>query len=87
MIKNFEIFPSLHEIKDSLLKAFEQHLKKNLVRPDSLDFISNEDSYKLQASSKKMQNYYQRIWQAFLSAGLKEYSENTFLTCEILENL
>ena len=37
MIQNFEIFPSLKEIKESLLKAFEQHLKKNMVRPDSLE--------------------------------------------------
>jgi hypothetical protein len=44
MIQNFEIFPSLNEIKDSLLKAFEQHLKKNLDKSDLLDFINNEES-------------------------------------------
>ena len=44
MIKNFEIFPSLKELKDSLLKAYEQHLKKNMVSLDineSLNFIES----------------------------------------------
>ena len=33
-----------------------------------------------------MLNFYRRIWEAFLKAGLEKYSEDTFLTCEILEN-
>ena len=33
-----------------------------------------------------MKIYYQKIWEAFLNASLEEFPENTFLTCEILEN-
>ena len=43
MIQNFEIFPSLKEIKKSLLKAFTQHLKKNMVKADSLEQLNPEE--------------------------------------------
>ena len=29
--ENFEIFPSLKELKESLLQAFEQHMKKTAI--------------------------------------------------------
>ena len=43
MIQNFEIFPSLKEIKDSLLKAFEQHLKKYMVSSETLKYLNPEE--------------------------------------------
>ena len=46
MIQNFEIFPSLKELKDSLLKAYEQHLKKNMVSPVNMGSLSLEEKQK-----------------------------------------
>ena len=43
MIENFEIFPSLKELKESLLEAFEQHLKKYMVSPDTLESLNPEE--------------------------------------------
>jgi len=43
MIKKFEIFPSLKELKESLLKAYEQHLKKNLVSPVKLESLNTHE--------------------------------------------
>ena len=40
---NFEIFPSLKELKESLLKAYEQHLKKNMVIPANMESLSLEE--------------------------------------------
>ena len=40
MNENFEIFPSLKELKKSLLNAFEQHLKKSLLNPDKIDSLN-----------------------------------------------
>ena len=41
--ENFEIFPSLKELKESLLKGFEQHLKKTLMNPDKLESLNPEE--------------------------------------------
>ena len=38
MVQNFEIFPSLKEIKDSLLQAFGQHLEKNMVSLETMKY-------------------------------------------------
>ena len=43
MIKNFEIFPSLKELKESLLLAFEQHLKKNMINPVNMESLVPEE--------------------------------------------
>ena len=39
-MKNFEIFPSLKELKESLLNAYEQHLKKNMVSPVKIESLN-----------------------------------------------
>ena len=43
MIGNFEIFPSLKEIKNSLLEAFGQHLKKNMMNPDKMKCLNAKE--------------------------------------------
>ncbi len=43
MIEKFEIFPSLKELKESLLKAYEQHLKKNIVSPVKMEFLNSQE--------------------------------------------
>ena len=40
---NFEIFPSLKEIKESLLQAFEQHIKKTVVSPSMIETLDDEE--------------------------------------------
>jgi hypothetical protein len=41
MIQNFEIFPSLKDIKESLLKAFEQNLKDKMIDPNKIKFLND----------------------------------------------
>ena len=43
MIQNFEIFPSLKELKESLLQAYELHLKKNMVSSVKFESLSHEE--------------------------------------------
>ena len=43
IIRKFEIFPSLKEIKESLLKAFGQHLKKNMIKPDKMESLNAKE--------------------------------------------
>ena len=43
MVQNFEIFPSLKELKESLLQAFEQHLMINMVSPETLEYLNPEE--------------------------------------------
>jgi hypothetical protein len=46
MIQNFEIFPTLKVLKDSLLQAFEQHLKKNMVSPINMEHFDDKERKK-----------------------------------------
>ncbi len=46
MNQNFEIFPTLKELKESILQAFEQHLNKNMVCPDELEYLNDEERKK-----------------------------------------
>ena len=43
MIQNFEIFPSLKEIKESLLKAFEQHLKEKMMTLNLIESLNAQE--------------------------------------------
>ena len=43
MIQKFEIFPSLKELKESLLGDFEQHLMKYMVSPDTLESLNPKE--------------------------------------------
>lgn len=43
MNENFEIFPSLKELKDSLLQAFEQHIKNTAVSPSMIESLNHEE--------------------------------------------
>ena len=43
MVQNFEIFPSLKELKESLLLAFEQHLMINMVSLETLEDLNPKE--------------------------------------------
>ncbi len=43
IIQKFEFFPSLKEIKESLFKAFEQHLKKKMISPYKIGSLNDKE--------------------------------------------
>ena len=41
--ENFEIFPCLKELKESLLKGFQQYLEKVMINQDKMDSLNPQE--------------------------------------------